>query len=64
MASTVDSTDPLYSQLDNALNAQKASIQNAFRRKGERPNLQPRAKCVNEYDMAALSTKMKGMQTG
>ncbi|KAE8442535.1 hypothetical protein EG329_003250 [Mollisiaceae sp. DMI_Dod_QoI] len=65
MSSVVTADHPKYQQLANILTAQKTAIENAFRRKGERPkDLPPHARCVNEYTMASLSNKMRSMQTG
>ncbi|TVY93518.1 Histone-lysine N-methyltransferase [Lachnellula willkommii] len=63
MSSTLDPKDDYYDQLAQVLTTQKTATQNAFRRKGERPNdIPPRTQAVNEFKMAAMNNSMRNMK--
>ncbi|TVY47808.1 SET and MYND domain-containing protein [Lachnellula occidentalis] len=64
MSSTLDPKDDNYDQLTDVLKAQRTATQNAFRRKGERPNnIPPHTQAVNEFKMAAMSNSMRSMES-
>ncbi|KAF4633568.1 hypothetical protein G7Y89_g4550 [Cudoniella acicularis] len=64
MSSSLGANTPSYTQLASALASQKHAVENAFRRKGERPKGLPvRAQCVNEFKMAALANNMRSNST-
>jgi hypothetical protein len=61
----MDATDSDYDQVAQILTKQKTAIENAYRRKGERPkDLPPRAQSISEFTMAFLSRQMNAKRTG